>query len=217
MDRSETTSHAVLRDEILADAERQAKRILRNANREAQTLIDKATADSQRECGEKQAVAEALAERKHTLIFATVPVEIRRMRAARVEHELERLRDAVRTLLREREGFDYPRALEDLAVEALDGMEGEAFVLELSREDRSLADELLVAVRKRLADQPVEIVVASEPAEIHGGLIVRDATGRQVWINSLEDRLDRMWPLLRSQIAQQLGLQEEAEPSGGQS
>ena len=137
MDQSETNSHEVLRDEILADAQRQAKRMIRKAEREAKA------ADRQgdrREPGRTQTAnwqrPRQTAERKRTLMFATVPVEIGRMRAARVEQELLALREQVRDKLSAREGFDYGETLVTLAAEAIARMEGDAFVLELSEEDR---------------------------------------------------------------------------------
>ena len=93
MVQSETSSQDVLRDEILADARRQAERTIRKAEREAQAVIDKAKAESQQERDGKLAMAHAAAERKRTLALATVPIEIGRLRAARAEQELTTLRD----------------------------------------------------------------------------------------------------------------------------
>ena len=136
MVQSETSSQDVLRDEILADARRQAERAIRKAEREAQAAIDKAKAESQQERDSKLATARAAAERKRTLALATVPIEIGRLRAARAEQELTMLRDTIREKLSTREGMDYGAALVTLAAEAIARMAGEAFVLELSKADR---------------------------------------------------------------------------------
>ena len=97
-------------------------------------------------------------------------------------------------------------------------MEGEDFVLELSAEDVPTRGEALrAAVRKRLGRPGVAVAIGAEPADIAGGVIVRDRAGRQVWDNSLEARLDRLWPSLRNQVAQGLGLETDAADSGGQS
>lgn len=218
MDSTETKSHAVLRDEILADAERQAQRLIRKAEREAKAILDKATAESQEERADKLAAAQANADRKHTLITATVPVEIGRMRARRVEHELLALCEQVGAKIQERKLEDYDQILVRLAAEALTRMEGDAFVLELSEQDREQHAESLAVAAARQAGRPdVSVTVSAEPAKIGSGVIVRDAEGRQVWDNSLEARLKRMWPLLRSQIAEHTGIQSNAAPSGGQS
>ena len=218
MDRSETTSHEVLRDEILADAQRQAARAIRKAEREAKAVLDKATGESQEERSSKLATAQAEADRKRTLIFATVPVEIGRMHAAHVEKELLSFRDKVRDKLLARKGFDYGETLVTLAAEALARMEGDTFVLELSEQDRKTFGAELADIVPDLAGRPdVTVTVDNQPAPIESGVIVRDPQGRQIWNNSLEARLERMWPLLRSQIAEHMGLQANTEPSGGQS
>jgi V/A-type H+-transporting ATPase subunit E len=218
VDLSETKSHAVLRDEILADAQRQAQRLIRKAEREAKSVLDKAAADIQEERSSKLEAAQAKADRKRTLITATVPVEIGRMRAARVEQELLALRDQVRAKLRQREGYEYVETLASLAVEALASMEGETFVLELSEADRqAVGDALAASVEQRVQRPNITVTVSPKPAPIDSGVIVRDQQGRQVWDNSLDARLDRMWPMLRSQIAEHVGIQSNVTPSGGQS
>jgi V/A-type H+-transporting ATPase subunit E len=217
VDGSETTSHEVLRDEILADAQRQATRVIRKAEREAKAILDKATSESQEERDSKLAAAQAEADRKRMLVLATVPVEIGRMRAARIEKELLALRDQVRSRLRDRKGFDYRETLEALAAEALAQMEGDTFILALSERDhKQFAARLAEAARKRAERPQVTVTVDDQPAPIAGGVVVRDPAGRQVWDNSLEARLDRLWPLLRSQIAQHLGFQASTHSSGGQ-
>lgn len=218
MNRSDSSSHEVLREEILADAVRQAERMVRKAEREAKALVAKATDESEQERRSKLAAAEATAERQRILTLATVPIEIGRSRATRVERELLALRDQVRERLLARQGFAYGETLERLAAEALARMEGDAFVLELSAKDlQQFGASLPGAVAARVGRPHVTLTVSDEPAKIAGGVIVRDPQGRQIWDNSLAARLDRLWPLLRNKIAEHLGLDTRAEPSGGPS
>jgi vacuolar-type H+-ATPase subunit E/Vma4 len=192
--------------------------LIRKAEREAKAVLDKATAESQEERSVKLEEAQAKADRKRTLISATVPVDIGRMRAGRVEQELLALREQVRAKLRERPWDQYGEILVGLAAEALARMEGDAFVLELSEKDREKQGDALVAAAGQRAGRPdIAVTVSAEPARIDSGVIVRDDQDRQVWDNSLEARLERMWPLLRSQIAEYMGIQSNAAPSGGQS
>lgn len=218
MNRSDSSSHEVLREEILADAVRQAERMVRKAEREAKALVAKVTDESEQERRSKLAAAEATAERQRILTLATVPIEIGRSRATRVERELLALRDQVRERLLARQGFAYGETLERLAAEALARMEGDAFVLELSANDlQQFGASLAGAVAARVGRPHVTLTVSDEPAKIAGGVIVRDPQGRQIWDNSLAARLDRLWPLLRNKIAEHLGLDNRAEPSGGPS
>lgn len=218
MDRSDSSSHELLREEILADARRQAQRVVRKAEREAEALITKATAEAEAERGRRLEAARAAADNQRAVMLATVPVEIGRMRAARVERELLALRDQVRARLVARQGFDYGEALVRLAAEALGRMEGDAFVLELAAHDRRDFAALLTAAVPARAGRPhVALTVSDEPAKIEGGVIIRDPRGRQFWDNSLTARLDRLWPTLRSRIAEHLGLDTHEELSGGPS
>jgi vacuolar-type H+-ATPase subunit E/Vma4 len=213
-----TRSHDVLRDEILADAQRQAERMIRKAERDAQAIVDKAAAESRQERETKLAAARAAAEHQHVLTLATVPVEIGRLRAIRVERELSALRDQVRTTLLARQGYPYGESLTVLAAEAIACMEGNEFILELSQDDlREFGATLVEAVRKRIGRADVAVSVRAAPediTDITAGVLIRDGQGRQIWDNSLDARLRRMWPLLRSKVAQQLGLPGNAEPSG---
>lgn len=218
MNRSESSSHEVLREEILADAVRQAERMVRKAEREAKALVAKVTDESEQERRQKLAAAEAAAERQRILTLATVPIEIARARATRVERELLQLREQVRERLRARQGLDYGEVLAQLAAEAVARMDGDSFVLELSADDlRDFGPALAAAVPARAGRPQVSLTVSDVPAKIEGGVLVRDPQGRQVWDNSLAARLDRLWPQLRNRIAQYLGLDTRAEPSGGQS
>lgn len=219
MQHFEKKPDSVLRDEILADAQRQAKRVARKAEQDAQTMLDKATADSEKERQEKLASARARADHHRDMTLATVPVEIGRMRSARVEQELLQLRDRVSQKLNHNAGEDYHQVLVNLAAEPLARMEGQTFILELSARDLAEQDGTLPgAASQRAGRAELSVTVSPEPANIAGGVIVRDPEGRQVWDNSLKARLDRMWPLLRSQIAEGLGLNEvDAVENGGRS
>lgn len=218
MAQSDTSSQEVLRDEILADARRQAERAVRKAEREGQAAIEKAKEEAQRERDEKLAAAQAEAERKRMLTLATVPVDIGRMRAAKAEQMLHSLREQAAECLESRQGFDYGQTLPQLAVEAISHMEGDAFVLALGKVDLDAYGPTLAdRVREAAGRSNVTISVDPQPAAISNGVVIRDLDGRQVWDNSLDARLDRMWPLMRSHLAEQLGLQTVSEPSGGQS
>jgi vacuolar-type H+-ATPase subunit E/Vma4 len=218
VDRAESSSHEVLRDEIIADAERQAERLVRKAQREAKILVDRAVGECDQQCQEKLEAAQAAAQRQRMLTLATVPVEIGRLRATRTEQELTALRDAVREQLSARAGFDYRQCLLALAAEAMAQMEGEAFVLQLAKGDVKEHGPWLASTAPARAGRPdVTVTIDATPTSIRGGVIVRDLQGRQIWDNSFEARLYRLWPLLRHQMAEHLGLETTTQPAGGPS
>jgi len=218
VERSESSSHQVLRDEIIADAQRQAERLVRKAQREGKLMVDKAVTECEQQCQEKLDAARATAERNRMLILATVPVEIGRLRATRTEQELTALRDTVRDQLLARAGFEYRQCLLALAAEAIAQMEGDAFVLQLAQEDVKEHGPWLASGAAARAGRPgVTVTLDAAPASIRTGVIVRDPQGRQIWDNSFEARLDRLWPLLRHQMADHLGLRTTTQPAGGPS
>lgn len=215
MVQSETGSHNVLRDEIIADAERQADRLVRRARRESKMMVDKAVSECEQQCQEKREAAAAKAQRQRMLILATVPVEIGRLRAMQAEQELTALRDAVRDRLLARQDFDYGECLLTLAAEAMRQMEGDTFLLQLAPQDAEKYGKSLAADAAARAGRPDAKVMIDQPTcDIGGGVVVRDPQGRQVWDNSFQARLDRLWPLLRHQMAEYLGLESNCQTEG---
>ena len=73
----------VLRQEILADARRQAERLLRKAKKEVEDLAAAAEKSVADERAKTVGGAEAAARRRTDLVLAKVPVEEARIRAAR--------------------------------------------------------------------------------------------------------------------------------------
>jgi vacuolar-type H+-ATPase subunit E/Vma4 len=69
-----------------------------------------------------------------------------------------------------------------------------------------LGDGWMDEVKRRAGREGLDLVAAAEPAKIAGGVVVRDAEGRQLCDDSLEARLQRFWPAARRQIAVQSGL-----------
>ena len=195
----------VLCKEILADAERQAQRTRRRAKRDADAALKEAQAEARKVREQRLADARDEACRARDLILARVGVEVARLRAARTEQVLREVRDGGQQRLAGREGFDYRGRLAALASEAIGAMEGRRFVLELAAADLEAgAEGLAEEVRRRVGRDDIEVTVSPDPAKIGAGVVVRDAEGRQVWDNSFEARLDRLWPELRLQIAKRL-------------
>ena len=191
----------VLRMEIIADAKRHADRALSHAQRQSEELRNKGRAQVEQETRDRLEAARRQADSRRELILAGVAIEAARRRSARIESTLGGVLDEARQRLLAHQGFDYREALARLAAEAVSRMAGTNFVLQLSGADRAaLGDGLAEGVRRRVGCEGLQVTVAAEAAKIDGGVIVRDAEGRQVWDNSLRARLDRFWPILRREI-----------------
>ena len=205
MTPDEPNPQNVLREEILADARRQAERTVRRAERDAEDALAQARKEADADRDSRLDAARREAERRRNLVLAAIPVEEARMRAQRIEEVLEAIRDEARRRLAERGGEEYRRTLVRLAAEAVSIMAGEQFVLELGAADlKAVGNGLADDVRKTVGRQGLQITVAPEPADIETGVIVRDADGRQVVDNRLAARLERLWPALRLAIGVRL-------------
>ena len=191
----------VLRDEIIADAKRHADRVLSHARRGAQELRDKGRAQVEQGTRDRLEAARRQADARRELLLAGAAIEAGRRRNARIESALQAVRDEAARRLSARQGFDYRDTLARVAAEAVSRMEGTSFVLELSEADRAaLGAGLAEDVRRRVTCEGLQVTAAAQAAGIDGGVIVRDAEGRQVWDNSLLARLERFWPVLRREI-----------------
>jgi vacuolar-type H+-ATPase subunit E/Vma4 len=222
-------SQQVLREEILAEARRQSERILKHGRDDAEETVAKARAAAAKEHQDLLQAAKAEAVRRRELALATVPVEAGRRRAARIEEILQSIREEARRRLLARVGFDYREVLTVLAAEAIGRMDGHRFVLELASADRqAFGDAWVQEVGRRVAAMratsaqaaslmaaaagpeservSLEVRLAAEPADIQGGVRIRDVEGRQVWDNSLGARLERLWSAMRRQIAVETSL-----------
>ena len=207
-------SQQVLREEILAEARRQSERILKHGRDDAEETVAKARAAAAKEHQDLLQTAKAEAVRRRELALAHVPVEAGRRRAARIEEILQSIREEARRRLLARVGFDYREVLTALAAEAIGKMDGHRFVLELASADRQAFGDAWVQEvgRRAAAGRPeseragLEVRLAAEPVDIQGGVRIRDVEGRQVWDNSLDARLERLWPSLRRQIAVETSL-----------
>lgn len=201
MTAANTDRQQVLRDEIIADAQRHAERTRGRAQHEAQELRARSRREVQKATQDRLDAARREAQRRRDLILAGVAVETGRRRRARVESILQAVYDEARRRLQAREGLDYREVLAALAAEAVARMDGTQFILELSDGDRAaFGDALVQEVIRRVGRPGLQVCCAGAGAKIAGGVIVRDADGRQLWDNSLLARLDRFWPVLRREI-----------------
>ncbi|MFW6107825.1 MAG: V-type ATP synthase subunit E family protein [bacterium] len=199
---SEHETPDALADEILADARRQAERKLKRARRRAKSLIR--SANRRAEAAKDKAAEQAAQRAEHEAerVLADIPHEeqLRRLRAkAEVIGEL--FEDAVEEV---RSADDPAAALARLAADAIERMQGDAFVVDVSREDAAaLGDEFAGRVAGEVGRSGGRAVsVRLAPTERSGGgVIVRSADARQVVDNSLATRVERFRPRLRDRIA----------------
>jgi len=200
---TDQSSTEKLREEILADAGREAEKIVIRAKQEAEALLTSAAAEADRLRQERLDEANAEAAHQSEMILATVPVEIDRLSAARVEALLATIYEEAGERLLAREGFEYRETVIALATYAIRQMEGDAFVVKLSGADQAILGDALAEEIAGRVGRPVSITISNAPDISEGGVIVEDGEARQLWDNRLLKRLERLWPELRRQIAMQ--------------
>ncbi len=197
----------ILRREILADARRQAERLLRKARNDAEELAAAAAKSLADERAKVQREVNDEAARRAGLILTKVPVEVARIRAARTEVVLDSVRDSVRARL-EAENLT-PSRLFTLVSDAVRLVDADCIV-SLSQSDRALLDQNPDWRRSISEDCGHEVDVADEPLpEGAMGPCVTARDGSRLCDNRLVVRLERMWPALRCEIAEKLGFSNE--------
>ena len=198
MDQNSTE---VLREEILAAAQREGEEIVSRARQDAEVFLTSAVGEADRIRQERLDQARSEATRQSELILATVIVETGRLRAARVEALLESVYEEACQRLVAREGFEYLETVIGLASHAISQMAGDGFVVKLSESDQTILGDGLAKEIAHRVGRPVSITISYEPGITESGVIVEDTEARQVWDNRLVKRLERLWPELRRQVA----------------
>lgn len=203
-----------LRTEILAEAGKKGEEIVIRANQEAEVLLARAEEEANHVREEILHKANGEAERRSALIMATVPVEVGKLRAARIEELLDAIHEEANKRFVAREGFDYTKAIIALASHAIRQMAGDVFVIKLSDTDRTALGEDFVEEVANGVGRPVRITVSFEENVFGGGVVIEDEEVHQMWDNRLLRRLERMWPEMRRYIAKQMTLVSETGTKG---
>ncbi|MCX5684688.1 MAG: V-type ATP synthase subunit E family protein [Planctomycetota bacterium] len=192
----------MLKDEILADARRQAGETAARAKKEAEALLAKARMEAENDRRLQAQAGEAEAKRRRDLTLATIPVVVGRRRAECIEQALNQIRSDAAGQLAARQGFDYRQAVIRLAADALAHMDGNKFVLEVADADQqALGQGWVEEISRQSGRSGLELSTAPAKTKDQAGVIIRDAQGRQVWDNTLPARLERLWPALRRELA----------------
>jgi len=199
---------ATLRQEILADARRQAERLLRRARQDAEALAAQAEQEAAGHRGQALEQARQTAARQTALILARIPVARARLRAAHIERLLASVRADAAAQLTPPSHTLSREALLALIAGPAGAMAGETFEVRLSRADRlTLGESYLDDLRRRTGKPSLVLRLAEEPLpDTETGPVLSDSEGRQLWDNRLPARLTRLWPGLRRQVAAATGL-----------
>jgi vacuolar-type H+-ATPase subunit E/Vma4 len=198
-----------LRERILEDGRKKAEPVKRRAQRKADEIVQDAREEAKERREQMRHEAEEEAELEAQRILARAELEAENVRRQAREAVLQQARQVARTRLRElADSDDHLQCLARLAVHSLRAMEGDQFELVLPAEEKEQrCDEVLETVKQRAAeelDRDLDLNVADERISCTGGLWVRRPDGHEICDQTFEARLDRLWPQIRAEIADEL-------------
>lgn len=200
--------------EIEADADRACRTIFESARTEAAEWLQSQLAQASHDAGQQLDKARAEASRLADSILATLPLEQRRHRAARIECLLDNLRAQIEQAAHAKASSHPDRTTVTLAAEAIRQMQGDAFRIRVSPACATLpAQDLTSRIAARLGRPTPALEWIPDPSILPGEVIVQDASGRQRADQRLAARLARLWPDLRCRIASTPGLFVEPPPA----
>lgn len=204
----------VLGDQILEDARRQAAPLKRRAEQEAERIIEGAKEDAQKSKKKLIQDAEREADSVVKRIQARTELDIENIKRRGRENILDEVMGMARSRLAEfASSDDYPRSLKELAKAAISSMNGRYFEIVLREVDRHHGAEITDGIESELkaeSDKDVELAIADGSVDSMGGLAVRRGDGKQMCDETYEARLERLWPDLRQEVAEDLDVVELA-------
>lgn len=195
-------------DEVMADARTKADRARRRGVKDAEAAGQKADRQARADADKILSAARADADVKRNQILATLALEAQRDRLARLEECLQKVYHLVRHNI---QTLDAPRrhdAQLRLGLEALGQMPDGTVEIALPQGDHAeygarLVDDLAARAAQNRGSN-VTVRLADRPADVPDGLVVRSADGHTEIVNSFEERLRRLWPELRLDVAARL-------------
>lgn len=196
-------------EQILEDARRQAERKKKKAHRQAERIVEEAREEAEEERQSILEDADSRAEAEEKKLRAGISQEKRFLRQKALQELLEHVRErCLERLAALRGEDDYREVLLGLAMDALDQMRGECFVLTLRAEDRErLGEDLADALPERAAEElnrDLEVRLSEETVEARGGLTLMREDGKEICDETFEGRMRRLWPELRHEVADRL-------------
>lgn len=189
---------------VLEQARGESDAVASAAEAGAGEIVARAAEAARREGSDRLEAATAEAARSRALLLAAVPAEAARFRLARIEALLDSIKaGALRRLAEENNCAAAVAALAGLAAQAAASMEGSSFILTLAPAQAALLRGRTGEIERLAGKGGLHLVFEEDPS-VNGGVKARDAAGRQFWDNTPRARLERLWPELRSGLAESL-------------
>jgi len=196
----------LLKREILEDAEKRARTVVRRAERDADKAREEAVEQAATE--RREALAKAETEAAHTAsrTVAGVPIEKARRRLRTQEEAIQRAIDAAATRVADLGGREHVEMLVRLVVDAARRLREPKLIVQAGPADQQALAEACAQAESALATDGLSVTfrVEESPAAIRAGIVARTPDGHRTVDHSQEARRRRLEPQLRSMLARLL-------------
>ncbi len=194
---------------ITEEAEKEAGRIVSEAEQRAKERMESAKKRAERINEEAESRATEGSERVKKSVLSGVEVELKRREMSVREKVMTQILDRVREKLSDlTESPEYRKLLSEWIVEAAVGLGTDSLLVNGSEAERKLMDERLLgeSMKKveKLTGRPVHIGLAAGPALGSQGVVARSADGRIEFNNGIESRLQRKRRVIRTLLYERL-------------
>ena len=187
-----------LKQELLADADAQAKEIVARAQEEADKIVGEARQEAAKKLEARLADAAAEAEKQSRSIFADIELETNRRWLRKQEACIEDLLQAALAKADKAEGFDRAASLASLAKDALRAIGGRDCIVTFNPQDASIVTaDWIQKLSREIYPEASYAYELKADASIDGGIVVETADGARQVDNSYKTRLQRMRDELR--------------------
>ena len=187
-----------LKQELLADADAQAKEIVARAQEEADKIVGEARQEAAKKLEARLADAAAEAEKQSRSIFADIELETNRRWLRKQEACIEDLLQSALAKADKAEGFDRAASLASLAKDALRAIGDRDCAVFFNPADEAIVTrDWLQKLSREVYPGSTSVYVLKPDPSIDGGIVFETKDGARQVDNSYKTRLLRMKDSLR--------------------
>ncbi|MEM2122820.1 MAG: V-type ATP synthase subunit E family protein [Candidatus Bathyarchaeia archaeon] len=208
----------LIKSEIIRRAREESEKIVSGAEREAKSILSRAEAKAREvmmssvkpevDVMRRRILGSAMLEGRKMMLKAKNELVLNVLKAA--EEKLRRIAEG-----KEKGEMEYGEVLFHLLKEAVSGLGEDQAVVSANRRDLSHITRNLDRLGDRLSRElgrRIKLVVADEPLNCIGGVIVKSMDGLKLYNNTLDGRLLKVREALKGRILRLiLGSGEEAD------
>jgi len=182
------------RSKILQDAQQEANKIIKNAEKMAEIEVNKILTEQALRLRGKL-IGKALLEVKEQIIKAKQ--EIFNTIEKKLEDEIKRVVEG------KNNKYDYYKALIFFIMESVKAIDESNIIILANERDANLLKKNLSSIKQKLErelNRPLTVTVSDNYIKNIGGVIVRNAAGTKVYYNTLEGRMKQILEKYRVRI-----------------